>query len=73
MAKSSEKSGQLAERLAKLLVKLNNGVHLDIKALASEFNVSERTIIRDIGRLESTELVLQRDAQQRYYLATHST
>ena len=72
MAKISEKSGQLAERLAKLLVKLNNGVHLDIKTLASEFNVSERTIIRDIGRLESTELVLQRDAQQRYYLATHS-
>lgn len=73
MAKSSEKSGLLAERLAKLLVKLNNGVHLDIKTLASEFNVSERTIIRDIGRLESTELVLQRDAQQRYYLETNST
>ena len=73
MAQSSEKSGLLAERLAKLLVKLNNGVHLDIKTLASEFNVSERTIIRDIGRLESTELVLQRDAQQRYYLETNST
>ena len=73
MAKSSEKSGQLADRLAKILVKLNNGVHLDVKSLAGEFNVSERTIIRDIGRLESTELVLQRDDQQRYYLEIKST
>lgn len=73
MAKSSEKSGQLAERLAKILVKLNDGVHLDIKSLAEEFKVSERTIIRDINRLESAELLLQRDDQQRYYLETKST
>jgi predicted DNA-binding transcriptional regulator YafY len=73
MAKSSEKSGQLAERLAKILVKLNDGVHLDIKSLAEEFKVSERTIIRDINRLESAELLLQRDDQQRYYFETKST
>ena len=73
MAKSSEKSGQLAERLAKILVKLNDGVHLDVKSLADDFKVSERTIIRDINRLESAELLLQRDDQQRYYLETKST
>lgn len=72
MAKVSEKSGQLAERLAKILVKLNSGMKLDIKTLADDLNVSERTIFRDIGRLESANLVLLRDDQQRYYLDSKS-
>lgn len=73
MAKSSERSSRLAQRITEILVKLNNGEHLDIKTLAGEFCVSERSIARDIERLESADLLLRRDDQQKYYLESKST
>lgn len=44
-----EKAETIALRLAQILCKLNDGKKLDAKALASEFNVSERTIQRDLN------------------------
>jgi len=57
MAKSSVAS-QLAERLTKIIVLLNNGKSFDLKTLADECGVSERTIARDIARLEIAGLKL---------------
>ncbi|NAR49380.1 WYL domain-containing protein [Acinetobacter haemolyticus] len=71
--KQPERSEQLAERLAKILVKLNGGAHLDVKTLADEFGVSERTIVRDIARFESAELFIKRDDQRKYYIDVKST
>ena len=39
----------LVQRLAMMLVKLNQGEHLEPHALAEEFNVHVRTIQRDIN------------------------
>ncbi|WIM81632.1 helix-turn-helix transcriptional regulator [Gallibacterium anatis] len=42
------KSTQLAQRLSFILVELNKGKRIDVNELADEFNVSIRTIQRDI-------------------------
>jgi len=68
MAREDAPHERLADRLAKFLIKLNNGLHLDVKVLAEEFGVSERTIARDIVRLKSAHLPLEQDSQQKYYI-----
>ena len=67
MAKSSV-ALQLAERLAKILVKLNDGVHLESKSLAKEFGVSKRTLDRDIDRLSSCLPLRQSSKTKKFYL-----
>ena len=47
------KSDTLATRLVQILVKLNNGEALCARELAEEFNVSVRTIQRDLKHFES--------------------
>ncbi len=39
---------KLSQRLACIVMKLNNGERFTVKELAEEFNVNERTIQRDI-------------------------
>ncbi|WP_386696810.1 helix-turn-helix transcriptional regulator [Lonepinella sp. MS14436] len=46
------KNETLANRLAKILVLLNQGQRLDLEKLSDEFGVSLRTIQRDIERLD---------------------
>ncbi|WP_216934079.1 MULTISPECIES: YafY family protein [unclassified Acinetobacter] len=58
---------RLAERLARILTKLNIGYQLRAAELAAEFQVSTRTIERDFDRLGSYLPLLQ-DQQKRYYL-----
>ena len=58
---------RLAERLARILTKLNVGYQLRAVELAAEFQVSTRTIERDFDRLGSYLPLLQ-DEQKRYYL-----
>lgn len=68
MEKRHEK---LADRLAQILIKLNQGMHLDIKQLAGEFEVSERTLLRDFTRLSSC-LPLQQDPKtKKFYLESY--
>jgi predicted DNA-binding transcriptional regulator YafY len=59
-AKTMKDKGEhdkLAERLVLILQRLNNGESLQIEALAEEFNVSSRTIQRDLlKRFEFLEL-----------------
>lgn len=52
----------LAQRLGIILTKLNNGQRLSISSLAEEFNVSERTIQRDLN-VRLAYLPLQREGQ----------
>ncbi len=68
MAKNSERSEKLADRLATMLVMLDNGESLNLKELAIKFGVSERTLCRDIGRLRAAHLPLEQDEEQKYYL-----
>ena len=39
----------LVTRLSQILIKLNSGEELDMDSLAEEFNVSKRTIQRDLN------------------------
>ncbi|OOF51792.1 hypothetical protein BKK54_02100 [Rodentibacter genomosp. 1] len=50
-----KKNNQLAQRLALILSKLNQGVRLDVQQLSEEFGVSLRTIQRDINRFDFLE------------------
>ncbi|MBF0751222.1 MULTISPECIES: YafY family protein [unclassified Pasteurella] len=50
-----KKNNQLAQRLALILSKLNQGVRLDVHQLSEEFGVSLRTIQRDINRFDFLE------------------
>ncbi|WP_250548327.1 HTH domain-containing protein [Pseudomonas hormoni] len=52
----------LAQRLGIILTKFNNGQRLSISSLAEEFNVSERTIQRDLN-VRLAYLPLQREGQ----------
>lgn len=51
MERQASSHERLAERLASILIKLNNGQKLNAKLLAQEFSVSPRTIVRDFDRL----------------------
>lgn len=62
-----EEHDKLAQRLGMILTKLNAGEHLQIASLAQEFNVSERTIQRDLNKRLSY-LPLEREGQV-YWLA----
>lgn len=73
MARSSEKSGLLAERLATLVVMLYHGEKLDLKELAKKFNISERTLSRDVDRLRAAHLSIELDEEQKYYLVGGSS
>ena len=70
MAKNSERSEKLADRLATMLVMLDNGESLNLKELAIKFEVSERTLARDISRLKSAKsdlgLVSDLEGEQKY-------
>ena len=55
-----------AERIARILMKLYRGEIITCAALVSEFGVHERTIYRDIGRLDG---IIERLAGGRYQLA----
>ncbi|HRO78696.1 MAG TPA: WYL domain-containing protein [Acinetobacter towneri] len=60
---------RLAERLVKIIVKLNSGEKLSVHELAQEFKTHPRTIQRDFERLEITELPIVRDEEtKRVYL-----
>lgn len=59
---------RLADRLASILTKLNMGQHLHVKALATEFNVSTRTISRDFDRLSASIPLLKDENSKKYYL-----
>ncbi|SUU66867.1 DeoR-like helix-turn-helix domain protein [Acinetobacter baumannii] len=60
---------RLAERLVKIIVKLNSGEKLSVHELAQEFKTHPRTIQRDFERLEITELPLVQDeVTKRVYL-----
>ena len=64
--KVPEKNEKVAERLARILIKLNVGERLDVNVLAAEFAVSKRTLDRDIDRL-SSYLPLQQDEKSKKY------
>lgn len=69
MKRQASTHERLAERLARILTKLNVGYQLRATELATEFQVSTRTIERDFDRL-SSYLPLLQDEQKRYYLDT---
>lgn len=52
---------RLADRLVKIIVRLNSGEKLHIHQLAEEFKTHPRTIKRDFARLETTELPILHD------------
>jgi predicted DNA-binding transcriptional regulator YafY len=73
MERQASSHERLAERLASILIKLNNGQKLNAKLLAQEFSVSTRTIVRDFDRL-SLHLPLVHDQQSKqYYLKQHDS
>ncbi|WP_425917006.1 helix-turn-helix transcriptional regulator [Acinetobacter sp. TSRC1-2] len=59
---------RLAERLARILTKLNVGHQLSVKQLALEFRVSSRTIERDFDRLNSYLPLVQDPKTKNFYL-----
>lgn len=59
---------RLADRLANILTKLNDGQYLQIKTLAEEFKVSTRTIARDFDRLSASIPLLRDEKSKKYYL-----
>ncbi|MHA3890950.1 helix-turn-helix transcriptional regulator [Acinetobacter sp. GXMZU3951] len=62
---------RLAERLASILTKLNNGQKLNAKTLAQEFSVSPRTIVRDFDRLSIHLPLIHDPVSKQYYLKQH--
>lgn len=69
MEVTSSAHERLAERLVKIIVRLNAGERLSPKQLAQEFKTHPRTIQRDFERLEITELPIIRDEQtKKFYL-----
>ncbi|MHA3067821.1 helix-turn-helix transcriptional regulator [Acinetobacter sp. ANC 3789] len=69
MEVTSSAHERLAERLVKIIVRLNAGERLSPKELAQEFKTHPRTIQRDFERLEITELPIIRDEEtKRFYL-----
>ena len=59
---------RLAERLARILTKLNVGHQLSVQQLALEFRVSSRTIERDFDRLNSYLPLIQDTKTKKFYL-----
>ena len=60
---------RLAERIVKIIVKLNSGKKLSVQELAQEFKTHPRTIQRDFERLEIASLPIVRDEEtKRIYL-----
>ncbi len=59
---------RLAERLARILTKLNVGHQLSVHELALEFRVSSRTIERDFDRLNSYLPLIQDTKTKKFYL-----
>lgn len=55
--KSLEQHDKTAFRIAQILIKLNNGESLKLLDLAQEFNVSTRTISRDLQRLDFLPII----------------
>lgn len=53
----SKQHDKTAFRIAQILIKLNNGETLNLLELAQEFNVSTRTISRDLQRLDFLPII----------------
>jgi predicted DNA-binding transcriptional regulator YafY len=60
---------RLADRLAHILVLLNQGAKLSVRNLAERFDTSTKTALRDMARLDA--IGLQQDEQGRYFLPSH--
>lgn len=72
MSEKQKNHARLADRLASILTKLNQGQYLEYKSLSDEFQVDERTIRRDIDRLSTANLPILRDEKsKKFYLQTH--
>ena len=67
----SQKNLNLALRLADILVKLNQGARLEVNALADEFNVAPRTIMRDLK--ERLVFLDWEEAGPKYYRLSKSS
>lgn len=65
---TSENTQKLAKRLTEIIQRLYAGEQLQRTALAQEFDVSERTIFRDLSRLDEW---VQSNADGRYQLKPH--
>jgi predicted DNA-binding transcriptional regulator YafY len=64
-----KKHDTIATRLSLILTKLNNGEKLDVDELVKEFNVTKRTIQRDLNERLST-IPLKKDGGF-YFLEKH--
>lgn len=62
---------RLADRLASILVLLNQGEKLSMRGIAERFATSVKTAGRDMNRLQA--IGLQQDEQGRYFLPSHLT
>lgn len=72
MSEKQKNHVRLADRLASILTKLNQGQYLDYKMLKDEFDVDERTIRRDIDRLSAANLPILKDEKtHKFFLQTH--
>lgn len=72
MSEKQKNHVRLADRLARILTKLNQGQYLDYKMLKDEFDVDERTIRRDIDRLSAANLPILKDEKtHKFFLQTH--
>jgi len=68
MKESPSTHERLAERLARILTKLNMGHQLSVQELAREFQVSNRTIERDFNRLNSYLPLIQDTKTKKFSL-----
>lgn len=72
MTEKQQKHVQLSDRLANILTKLSLGQSLSYKQLKDEFNVTERTIRRDIDRLSAANLpILKDEKSNNFFLQTY--
>ena len=65
------KHDKIATRLSLILTKLNNGERLSVEALAKEFNVTVRTIQRDLNE-RFLDVPLKKEGKF-YFLEAHHT
>ncbi|MFW1859934.1 helix-turn-helix transcriptional regulator [Acinetobacter defluvii] len=72
MSEKQQRNVQLCDRLANILTKLSLGQSLSYKELKDEFNVTERTIRRDIDRLSAANLPILKDENtNKFFLQTY--
>ena len=62
---TQNKSETLANRLIDILTRLNSGEQLTINMLAESYDAHPKTIRRDLVRLESCDLPIQKDGDRK--------